>query len=95
MKTIKQIKYQNAIVYKWDNNRIAIMPDQNNYFIEFKTLSDKHTPRAAHKIIKGKIVCTRILISEEAARSICAGLMNQFQIKNNYELPDETKPNIL
>jgi hypothetical protein len=81
MSTIKQIRYKNCELFKYHNGRVIIYPKENTYIIDFKSLSDIHAPRAKHNIIKGKIVSTMIMISEEAAQSLVAGLMNQFRDK--------------
>ena len=81
MSKIKQIRYKNCELFKYHNGRVIIYPKENTYIIDFKSLSDIHAPRAKHNIIKGKIVSTMIMISEEAAQSLVAGLMNQFKDK--------------
>jgi hypothetical protein len=83
MKKIKQIRYKDCDLFKYNNGRVVVYPKENTYIIHFKSLSDIHSPRAKHNIIKGKIVSTMIMISEEAARSVVAGLMTQFRDKQN------------
>lgn len=78
---ITQFSYKNAEVFKLDNRRIHVMsvPEEGGggYQIEFKSLSSDHEPRATHKVLKGKIVCTEILLTDEAALALCRCLTNQ------------------
>jgi len=84
-KDIIKFNYNNGIVFKFKNTRVAVgtLSDHEDYIIEFKTLSNDPSKRALHKVLKDKIVITGLKISPEAAFSLMVGLQ-ELLIKDNH-----------
>lgn len=76
---IKRISYPNGEILKIENRRVIIQETpEGEFLIQFRILSDEHSPRAVHVVERGKIVITQIKMSSESAFVLLQGL--QFQI---------------
>lgn len=65
---LKIDRYLNATIGKIHNRKVSVVSSANSDVqIEIKTVSDDLSPRATHKVIRGKVVSTAIKLSEEGA----------------------------
>lgn len=86
MKQIRRCSYSNAELFKYENTRVQVVSlPSASYGLELKVLSDDTRPRAVHTLVKGKVVETRMKLSEEAALCLMIGL--QVQLRKNGIIP--------
>ena len=71
---IKRKTYNNAISCKFDNRRVTVIKQDNDFGFEFKAIDHDYTPHAHCECVRGKVAVTHINLSKEAAEIVMFNL---------------------
>ncbi len=69
--------FKNAMFFKFDNRRVIIIKQKDNWVMIFKNFSTDPAPRALTEHIRGKIAHTAIRLTQESAEAVMIGLAEQ------------------
>jgi hypothetical protein len=69
--------YKNASTCKFDNKRVTVIKSKDDFILEFKSISNAHSPRALCNFTHSKLVTTELRLSEKAAMATMVLLAEQ------------------
>ena len=77
-------QFPNGVVVKTHNKKVCVLDSKHNedaVHLQFMIVTDSLEPRAAHCVLRDKVVVTGISISKEGAVSLYAALSEYLQMK--------------